>query len=359
MEPFNRLSTSEQLAEHLRRQIEIGRLSGLMPGVQQMVKIFGVNSVAVGKAVQQLENESLLLYQGDRKSRVIVNDAIRIPDSLRIGMLFYESTDELRFDVLAVRQELLRMGHTVFSCPKSMQELGRDVDRIRMQVSKLEADAWLVFAGSVPVLKWFEKQGKPTFALYGRFNQANLASMAICKTPVISTLIEKLVGLGHRRIVLLTREERRKPMLGQFERTFLDELEKHGIKTGKFNIPDWEDTPEGLENVIRSLFRITPPTAVLVGDSTLFHAIQLHLASKGVFAPRDVSLFCNDFELSFRWTRPEISHIWWDHRPIVRRIANWAKNVAHGKEDTRKSFIKAHLREGGTIGPVMSGKVKG
>jgi DNA-binding LacI/PurR family transcriptional regulator len=355
MKPFIRLSTSEQLAEHLRREIENGAISGAMPGVQQLVKILGVNSVAVGKAVQQLEHEGLVLYQGGRKSRMIVENSTRIPYSLRIGMLFYENTDELRFDVLAVRQELLRLGHTVFSCPKSMQDLGRDVDRIRMQVSRLEADAWLVFAGSVSVLEWFEKQGKPTFALYGRFHQANLASMAIRKAPVISALIEKLVGLGHRRIVLLTREERRKPMLGQFERAFIDELEKHGIMTGMFNIPDWEDTPEGLENVIHSLFRTTPPTALLVGDSTLLHATQLHLGSRGVFAPKDVSLFCNDFEPSFRWTHPKISHVQWDHRPIVRRISNWAKNVAQGREDTRKSFVKAYLREGNTIGPVRRG----
>jgi DNA-binding LacI/PurR family transcriptional regulator len=356
MKPFCRLSTSEQLADHLRRQIESGTLSGVMPGVQQLVKSLGVNSVAVGKAVQQLEHEGLVLYQGDRKSRTVAENAIRKPGSLRIGMLFYETSDARRFDVLAIKQELMKMGHSVFSCPKSMLELGRDVDRIRRHVSSLEADAWLIVAGSGPVLKWFEQQGKPAFALHGRYNQADLASIVIRKTPVILALIAKLVGLGHRRIVLLTREERRKPMLGQLERVFLDELEAHGIQTGNFNVPDWEDTPEGLERMIRSLFRATPPTALLVGDSTLFHATQLHLASRGILAPRDVSLFCNDFEQSFRWVRPQVSHVVWDHRPAVRRIVKWANLVSEGRKDTRKSFIKARLYEGGTVGPAKQGK---
>ncbi len=352
MEPFCRLSTSEQLAEHLRRQIENGTLKGVMPGVQQLVKTLGVNSVAVGKAVQQLEHEGLIIHQGDRKSRRIAEEVARKSSSLRIGMLDYDTTDARRCDVLAVRQELMRLGHTVFSCPKSMHELGRDLGRIRRHVTSLDADAWIVFGGSGPVLQWFEQQRKPTFAMYGCFNEANVASVATRKVPVISAVIEKLVGFGHRRIVLLTREERRVPELGLLERSFIEELEKHGIKTGKFNVPHWEDTPEGLKQVIHSLFRSTPPTALLVGDSMLFHAIQLQLASMGILAPRDVSLFCNDSETSFLWTRPEVSHIQWDHRPVARRVAKWANHIVEGREDTGKSFIKTHLYEGGTLGPV-------
>lgn len=358
MEPFRRLSTSEQLAEYLRRQIEQGILRGAMPGVQQLVKSLGVNSVAVGQAVQQLESEGLILYQGDRKVRRIVETARKRAASLRFGMLHYEALTASRLDVLSIRQELMNSGHDVIACTKNMAEMGMRVDRIAPLIRSIDVDAWIISSGSREILEWFAQQEKPAFALHGRLMGVNMAGMAIRKTPVISTVIEKLSGLGHRRIVLLTRSERRVPQPGFFERSFINDLERHGIQTGVYNIPDWEDTPEGLEQIINSLFRSTPPTAILVGDSTLFHATQLQLASKGVVAPKDVSLFCNDFEESFRWVRPEISHIWWDHRPFVRRIANWAKNVAQGKEDTKKSFIKAHLREGGTIGPVNSGRLK-
>ena len=63
MNPFRSQSTSDQLADHLRKEILSGRLHGAMPGIQQIVKSLGVNSVAVSKAVQQqraktLENEN-------------------------------------------------------------------------------------------------------------------------------------------------------------------------------------------------------------------------------------------------------------------------------------------------------------
>lgn len=37
---------------------------------------------------------------------------------------------------------------------------------------------------------------------------------------------------------------------------------------------------------------------------------------------------------------------------MVNRIARWAKNISHGKEDTRQTMIYAKFMEAGTVGPV-------
>ena len=75
MKPFRALNTSDQLAGHLREEILSGRLRGAMPGIQQLVKTLGVNSLAVNKAVQQLEREGLVISQGKRRQRLISPDA--------------------------------------------------------------------------------------------------------------------------------------------------------------------------------------------------------------------------------------------------------------------------------------------
>lgn len=51
--------------------------------------------------------------------------------------------------------------------------------------------------------------------------------------------LRRLHELGHRRIVLLVREERRKPYPATFEQAFLDGLKELGITTGPYNLPDW------------------------------------------------------------------------------------------------------------------------
>lgn len=352
MDPFRALSTSDQLAEYLRRQIRNGILTGTLPGTRQLVQSLGVNSVAVSKAVQQLEHEGLVIHQGDRRSRLIARSGRTRLGTLRIGMLYYDPSSSSRHDSLLIKQGLVNAGHTVINAPKSMLELEMNMRRTARMIDSIDVDAWIIFAGSSEILGWFEQRNIPSFALHGRLDQVDMAGIGVHKAPVYVTLIQKLVSLGHTRITMLAREERKKPILGALEQFFIEQLQQHGIQTGAYNIPDWVDTPEGLEKVIHALFKFTPPTALIVGDSTLFHAVQVHLAQKGIFAPKHISLFCNDVESSFDWVRPDIAHIVWDYRPTIRRALQWAKNISIGKTDRKKTYIKASLHEGATLGPV-------
>ncbi len=352
MNSFRQKSTCDQLADHLRQEILNRTLTGAMPGIKQLVQRLGVSSSALTAAMKQLEHEGLIVSQGDRRKRLIVPSKGTTAASLRVGVLLYDASSALRYDTMTLSHELTKAGHTVIFASKSMVELGMDVERIALHVNATDVDAWVILAGSRQVLEWFTEQSKPAFALYGRSVKLSIASMTIGKTSVISTLVKKLSAIGHFRIVLLVREERRKPQLGSLEQFFLNELEANGIQTGPFNIPDWEDSPEGLQQVIDALFKHTPPTAIIIGDASLFHATQMHLARRGILAPDHISLICTDIEHSFIWNRPKIAHIQWNYGPIIRRISQWANNTAKGKEDRKQSYQKASLFEGDTIGPV-------
>ena len=164
--------------------------------------------------------------------------------------------------------------------------------------------------------------------------------------------MRRLAVLGHRRIVLIVREERRKPQPGAFERRFLELLTEQGIKTGPYNLPDWEDSAEGLCRCLDSLFAYTPPTVLIIDEAGPFLTARLHLAQRGIVTPRDVSMICLDPDPAFEWSSPAVSHVDWDSGAMVRRTLQWAENVARGREDHRKTFLKAGFIEGGTIGPV-------
>lgn len=100
------------------------------------------------------------------------------------------------------------------------------------------------------------------------------------------------------------------------------------------------------------LFRHSPPTAIILGEARLFAAAQQHLARRGIHAPADVSLICDDTVPAFAWCEPAVAHLRWDSRPVVKRVIQWAKNIAAGKEDKRQVLIDGVFEEGGTIGPV-------
>ena len=150
---------------------------------------------------------------------------------------------------------------------------------------------------------------------------------------------------------MLAREDRRLPEPGFLERLFFQELEACGIKTGPFNLPDWVENVDGFHAMLDRLFRHTPPTALLVSEVPLFIAARDHLARRGILAPEDVSLVCQNPDIGFAWNQPAISHIRWEATPLVRRVVKWADNIARGKDDRRISSFKAEFVEGGMIGP--------
>jgi LacI family transcriptional regulator len=269
---------------------------------------------------------------------------------LRIRILLYEESDAHNQHITQLGFQLEARGHRVAHAAKTLTALKFDVRRVARMVEQDDADAWVIQAGSRPVLEWFAEQPVPAFALFGRQFELPMASLATLKSPAVAESLRRLVALGHRRIVMLAREERRKPSLGLLERRFLEELEQLGIDTGTYNLPEWEDDARGLQRCLDSLFRHTPPTALFLNEPGLFFATQQYLLGKGVRVPHDISLVTLDDHPSFEWFQPEVSHIRTETRRFVPRVVQWVDNVAKGKEDRRETLIRADFVEGGTIG---------
>jgi len=262
--------------------------------------------------------------------------------------------------MVEMKHRLIEAGHQAFYTSRSMHDLGMEVPRIARLTRQIVADAWIVVAGSCEVLEWFAQREVPTFALFGRCSALPLAAAGPDKSPAYAAATRALLELGHRRIVLLTQASRRHPAPGESESAFLAELAARGIKPAlAYHLPEWEETIEGLQARLHSLFQITPPTALIVDTVPVFAAVQQFLARKGLQIPEDVSLVCTDEPIPFYYCHPGISHIRWDWHPVVRRVVNWAANVARGKPDRRQSRSAAGFVPDGTIGPVNEGKRQG
>jgi len=350
MKPFSPVSVVDQFVEHLREAILRGELGGTMPGVRYLANMQGVGSNTVIAAVARLEREGFLLPQGPgRRSRIVLPEGMK-PQALRVAILLYEKSDATRDYLVELRHALTEAGHPAHFCPKSLLDVKMNLGRVKRLVAQAEADAWVIFAGTREILGWFAEEGPPAFAYGGRRRSIDIAGAGPDKLIGQKTLVERLVALGHRRVLILAREERRKPAPALFERTFLERLEAHGIPTGAYNLPDWDDGPAGLFECLDRYYRSTPPTAIFIEEMHIFLATQQYLAQRGILAPRDVSLICGDPDPAFDWLNPSVAHIRWDSRVLVRRILNWTDNVARGDDDRRQFAIKSSYVDGGTVG---------
>ena len=345
-------TVTEQVAQAIRDGVEQGRWRETVPGRVRLAEELGVNHKTAGAALRILDAEGILQSQGPGRERRIARKIPAAPVALRVVVLGYDQSDQKTARILEIIHRLRTAGHLAEFAPKTLSDLGMDLERVARFVAKTEADAWVVVAGSREILDWFSAQPVPAFALFGRMMDVNMASAAPRKGKAFMELVDSLVEFGHRRIVLLAHEDRRKPGPGNLERKFLARLEAHGIQTGSYNLPDWDDDPDGLRRKLVSLFRHSPPTALIVDDEMMFLAVVQQLARMGIVAPEGISLACTDTSPTFAWCRPQITHIAWDHTAVINRVVKWTNNLSRGKHDRRMLLTEAELLPGGTIGPV-------
>jgi DNA-binding LacI/PurR family transcriptional regulator len=347
----NFLTIAEQVADYLRGELLRGRWSETIPGMNHLAPELGVNAKTVEAALRLLERDGLLEGQGPGRRRKVTLPKNLVAPALRVAILDYEPLAQTEEWSIAMKQLLIDDGHSAFFAEKSLIELGMDLRRIASLVKRTSADAWVVCSGSREVLTWFSNQETPAFAQFGRRRGLSIAGVGPDHVAAGRAAVQRLFALGHQRIVLLVREGQRAGGTGPSELAIFDEMAAHGLPSGPYNLPDWEDSSDGFHRVLEELFRVTPPTALIVDEPFLFHAAKDHLAQRGILAPAQISLICTDPDPTFWWCKPSIAHIRWDHRPVVRRIVRWANNVARGKDDRRQSFTKAEFVDGETVGP--------
>lgn len=345
------LSPSEQVAAHLRGEILRGRWSETMPGVPTLVAELGIDGKTVAAALGLLETDGILVAQGTGRPRRIDLPTDTPPPALRVAILDYEPQVQTEEWSISMQKQLMNQGHNAFFTEKSLTELGMDVSRIARMVKKTKADAWVVCAGSREVLEWFVKQETPAFALFGRRRDLPMAGVGPDHVAACRVATQRLIALGHKRIVVLVRESQRTGGPGIAERAIFEEMNAHGLPSGPYNLPEWKNTPEDFHRVLDELFRVTPPTALIIDEPVLFHAAKEHLAQHGILAPAQVSLISRDPDPTFAWSQPSVAHVRWDHRPVVRRVLRWVAKVSRGQDDRRQTLTKAEFVEGGTVGP--------
>lgn len=360
MRPIPRQSFPERVAAHLRESIRQGRWSEQFPGVQQLAAELDVARHTVRRALQILENEGVLAGRGLGRSRSItaVGAATAFLRPLRVAILRHDArmTDNPQTSLILteIMHSLEAAGHTVFFCKKSQIELKHDVPRIIRQLVAERADAWVVEAGSRPLLEWCASQRTPCLALYGHVSDQALAGIEVDSESAYRAATRRLVGLGHRRIVFLVREPVRIPAPGSIARAFLEELNMLGVETSGYNLPSWEETPEGFNRLLGNLFKTSPPTALIIDETPRVIAALAFLARHGIKVPQHVSVIHSDVDAMLDWCHPPIARMQWDSAPIARSVVHWVNAVRKGSPGRKTIQIPVEFITGGSIGPVWT-----
>ena len=343
--PIRQIPKHELVATTLLDGLRDGRWSGTLPGVLRLAADLYVSPNTVRQALRQLEADGLLGGRGPGRSRGVIADSAALdpsPRKLRVAILRHDKrlidNPQISLILVEIVHSLEAAGHAVFFCTKNQLDLKHDVRRTSRQL-----------------LEWCSNQTTPCLALYGKIGDLPLAYSGPDMMQAHRDAVRHLLALGHRRIVLIVSETHRKPVLGKCEIAFLEELRAHGLVTGSYNLPEWEETPQGLDALLKKLFQRTPPTALVIDETPRFLATMAFLARHGIRVPEHVSLVSTDCDATFDWCHPPMAHLHWDSAPIIRRVVNWAKAVKNETADRRSINQLGTFVPGGSTGPVRKG----
>jgi biotin operon repressor len=358
---LRRITAADQTATHLRDGIREGRWKHQLPGTRKLAEELKISRFTVNEAVAKLLDEGVLVRAGDRRPhRVASAPGSSAPKSrvLRTALLLPDALDKFDPDsrrwIMEVISNVRSFGHECVSVTLPVSKGAGKTGRLARLVRDTEADAWLVYNGTREVLQWFCTNEGPVLALGGNCRELPLALVAASDMAVVGReAFRRLAGLGHRRMVFIGRQSLRIPEPRLIIRTFHEELQAIGVKPGEYNVPDWDETPEGLEALLKSLFRVTPPSALICETSQITSGVLGFLAKSGIRVPGDVSVVSMSTDGNpVDWVFPgvRLAHAEMAESPFFRRIRDWVTNVARGRADTRRFICPAHLNEGNTIG---------
>lgn len=359
MKPMPRLSVIEQTANHLRQGICEIRWGGRFPGVPAITRECEVSANVARAAVRLLEAEGWLEPAGHGRRRRIASakDGATSARILRVGIFLREPMAGLdpgfHDALLQIVHRLEESGHAVFFAPKTQTELSHSLPRLKRMVEEQQTDAWIVVDGTKAFLSWFAERKAPTLAIGGQIDDLPISTVGPHMMPAGRAAMQRLIELGHRRVVLIcTCNER--AGAGRPDHTVgaaLSTLAACGVKISPFNLPEWDETPAGLQTLLHALFRVTPPTALVIMRPTWATGVLSFLASRGLRVPQQVSIVGYGLEALNPWHSPALAYLCAEDVPVVRRTVRWVRQVARGVTSPRHFTYPGVFVDGPSIGP--------
>ena len=335
---LRKLSAAEQASRYLEAWITAQKPGTKLPGVDKLSSDMGVSRDTVRAALKSLEASQWIKPGGNGKARVTPDVVPRSTKARPLKVVIlpdrrveYFATS-LASQVLLLQRHIQQAGHQCDLAAKSLADFAGDVGRIRRFTSSVAADVWIVMSAPRPVLEWFMKQPFTTIAWGGWHRALSLPGSGSSMAPAVQAAARDLLQRGHKRIVMFCHPMLRAPVAGPTVQAFKDELEAAGVPfVNGFHVPDFESTPAGLESVLQELFKVTPPTAVIVTMHTYQLALMTFLQSRRLRVPEDVSVVAGYEDAKLDWMLPKMATFRVHQEKIVRRIIRWVDARARGR----------------------------
>ena len=295
-----RHSLVAQTVAILNAQMEGGEWRDWLPSERSLCELLQVSRNTLRAALEQLRKQGrvrpvhgagnqILITPGRRTAKPRATDvALLTPEPIeRLRPMQSLWIDDMRA-LLGERGLKLRVfhGHHYFSANP-----GASLHKL---VSRSPHGCWIVMLASERVQRWFSKHRIPCIVAGSVYSGLDLPFHDLDHRAMCRHAAGVLLGLGHRRVVMLTQKSPRAGDL-ESERGFLEGVKLSSHAGAEALVMHHDGTVASVTHSVRRILNLQPAaTAMLVVHPYTYLAVASRLAQAGVRVPRDMSLISRD-----------------------------------------------------------------
>jgi DNA-binding LacI/PurR family transcriptional regulator len=305
-----RQSLVAQTVAFLNAQIDSGQWRDWLPSERALCGLLQVSRNTLRAALAQLKKEGriaavhgagnqILITTGAATVRRAAQDvALLTPQPIeRLRPMQTLWIDDMRA-LLSERGIRLRVfhGHHYFAA-KPRQALQKLTTRNRH-------GCWILMLANETVQRWFHRNAIPCVVAGSTYPGVDLPSRDLDYRAVCRHAAGVFLGLGHRRIAMVTQKARRAGDL-EGEAGFLEAVRTSSQAGAEAVIVHHEDSVASAAHALRRIVKLQPaPTALLVVHPHYYLAIASRLAQAVVRVPQEISMIARDDDPSLSFLAP-------------------------------------------------------
>lgn len=307
-----RQSLVTQTVSFLNDQIAKGVWRGWLPSERALCEQLQVSRNTLRGALAQLKTDGRIRAVHGSGNEILVTNrpGRRRPDSHDVALLTPDPLERLRPNqslwiddmraLLSERGVRLRVfhGHHYFSAKPG--------PALRKLVARNPHGCWLMLLANEAVQRWFSENDIPCILAGSPYAGLSLPFRDFDHRAMCRHAAGVLLGLGHRRLVMLTHRSQRAGDL-ESEAGFLEGVRQSRHADAHAVVMYHDDAVSSITLAVARLLKLEPrPTALLVVHPHYYLAVASRLAQAGVRVPQDISMVSRDDDpfLSFMAPAP-------------------------------------------------------
>lgn len=353
-----RNSLVHETATTLKQWIACGLLKDVLPGELDLKERLRVGRDTLRLALEVLSNEGWLepAAQG-RKRRVQVHKLSSLKKTADAGLPvtflspYPVDQGQTWMEMEDTQKQLAEMGRELQHVAPEIFHLQNPEHQLESLVQTHPSAAWVLYASSRPIQKWFAKRGLPALIHGWPYPGVDLSYVTKDWEPAGFHAGLQFLRHGHRNIGIFEFEERGAGAM-LIERGLRRALAT-AEPAAKLRLFKDQRTPESIAKAYETAFKLKDrPTAMVLTSSNHLLTSLSWLVSKGIRVPADVSLVVLPNDTWYSEFYPPLCHYKPNTNAFSHGIAERVLELVEFGRVIRKPLaVPVEFVPGATIGP--------